>query len=90
MMLIRNFLILGYFIAQIKTGTNYTRILGLNSKSGLKYPKVFDKKVKKGKGIQKLDFYTESNEKIKCIVEGLARWLAQPKVLSSRARQKNT
>ena len=46
--------------------------------SGLKYPKVFDKKVKISQEIQKLDFLTESSDKIKCMVGGLASWLAQP------------
>ena len=54
-------------------------ILKVFFKSGLIYPKVFDKKVKIRKGNQKLDFHTESSEKIKCMVEGLASWLAQPK-----------
>ena len=47
-------------------------------KSGWKYPKLFDKKVKLSEGTQKLDFATELSEKIKCRVEGLASWLAQP------------
>ena len=45
---------------------------------GLKYPIVFDEKVNLSEEIQKLDFHTESSEKIKCMVEGLASWLAQP------------
>lgn len=47
------------------------------------YPKVFDKKVKIRKGNQKLDFHTESSEKIKCMVEGVASWLVQPNFTNS-------
>ena len=48
---------------------------------GLKYPIVFDEKVNLSEEIQKLDFHTESSEKIKCMVQGLASWLAQPNLL---------
>ena len=59
-------------------GTNHVLSNNLFSKSSLKYPKVFDKEVKLSKVIQKLDFHTKSSEKIKCMVRGLASWLAQP------------
>lgn len=59
-------------------GTNHIVSKNSFSKSSSKYPKVFDKKVKLSKVNQKLDFHMESSEKIKCMVRGLASWLAQP------------
>ena len=62
----------------IKIGEHFQMFWNISfCKIGLKYPIVLDKKVRISEGIQKLDFPTKSSEKIQCIVEGIASWLAQ-------------